>query len=199
MEQVGMTRSKKIAVTGGIGSGKSTFADILRAKGCTVFSCDKIYRDLLGEESFLKGLAALFPDCVTGCVLDKVALSKLVFSNEAALRKLNVYAHPAIMTRLFSQMEAHTLSFAEVPLLFEGGYEDKFDCVIAVLRERNARINAVKLRNGLPEDEILARMAQQFDWDTPPKNCYIVRNDGSLEELEAKADEFLRFISYGGD
>lgn len=186
-----MTQSKKIALTGGIGSGKSTAAALLRAWGYPVLSCDEIYAELCQEESFLRELKLLFPDCVKEDGLDRPTLSRTVFSDEAALGRLNGFTHPRIMERLLARMQSFPLSFAEVPLLFEEGYQNMFDGVLVVLRGKRARIEGVKARSGLSEEEILARMERQFDYAALPKGCVAIRNDGTLLELE---DELRRAL-----
>lgn len=186
-----MTQSKKFAVTGGMGSGKSAVLKSLAQRGYPVFSCDEISRSLWEERAYRLGLLEIFPSCKKGDDIDKKALSGLVFSNEAALRRLEAYAHPRIMERLFADMGATSVAFAEVPLLFEKGYEKDFDGVIVVWRERDARIASIKLRDGLSEEAISARMNNQYDWDSYPREQCLV-NDGSLQSLEEKLDGILQ-------
>ena len=190
-----MTQNKKIAITGGIGSGKSAVSEILRKKGQPVFSCDEIYAELCGEEKFLKELNGIFPGCVKDGKLDRKTLSKIVFLNEAEHEKLNSFTHPHISARLMEKMSVYPIAFAEVPLLFESGLENQFDAVIVVMREKSTRIASVKARDGLTEEEIRLRMSRQFDYDTlPEKNCYIIENNGSLADLERKTEEIVSNI-----
>lgn len=190
-----MTQNKKFAITGGIGSGKSAFAEILREKGYPVFSCDEIYARLREEPQFLDALKEAFPDCVKQDVLDRATLSARVFSDRAALDKLNALTHPPIMRRLFALMERETVSFAEVPLLFEGGYETQFDGVIALVRNESARIKTVMKRDRLSEKDVRARIANQFDERLlGEKTCVVVENDGSLSDLKKNAERVLQAL-----
>ena len=105
--------------------------------------------------------------------------------------KLNEIAHPIIMKRLHLAMEQcdDTLVFAEVPLLFEGGFENDFGEVIVITRSLAKRIESVKNRDKLSEQEIQERISQQFDYthlDERIKNikAYVVQNEG--DELTLK-------------
>lgn len=186
----------KIAVTGGLGSGKSEFCGILREMGYPVFSCDEINRELWKDPSYLSELAGLFPDCLTDGLPDKTKLSRKVFSDERARARLNALSQPRIMQELIRRMNGFpTTVFAEVPLLFEGGYEKLFDAVIALRRDRETRISAVSKRDGLTRTDALARIQRQFDPDKlEEKHCLIVENDGDRAALKQKAELILQAI-----
>ena len=190
----------KIAVTGGIGSGKSAVCRILKERGYPVFSCDEINRTLLSEKSYLDGLCALFPACVKDGKLNKAALSALVFSDKEALKTLNAYAHPRISERLRREMDsAEKTCFAEIPLLFESGMAKQFDCAIVVLRNKEERIRAVVARDGLTPEQAEARMKQQFDYDGPlPDGCLAIENDDDEAALCKKVDEVLEALKERG-
>ena len=190
----------KIAITGGIGSGKSAVCRILKERGYPVFSCDEINRTLLSEKSYLDGLCALFPACVKDGKLNKTALSALVFSDKEALKTLNAYAHPRIAKRLRREMEgARKTCFAEVPLLFESSMTKQFDGAIVVLRNKEERIRAVVARDGLTAEQAKARMRQQFDYDGPlPDGCLAIENDGDEAALCNKVDEVLEALKEHG-
>lgn len=191
-----MKQNKKIAVTGGIGSGKTLFCRILKDLGYDVFSCDEIYGKLIKEESFLKLLRARFPDCVSDGKLNKKRLAERIFANPKDKEALEAFAHPVIMQRLLAEMEGKEICFAEVPLLFEGGYENLFDFVIALVRSKEERIKAIIARSGLTEEEINRRMGNQFDpAHLSDKNCLVVENDGSEADLKQKAKEVIERIS----
>ncbi len=190
-----MKQNKKIAVTGGIGSGKTLFCNILKSLGYEVFSCDDIYADLLQEEAYLSLLIKNFPECFPDGKFNKKILSERIFKNREDKKTLESLAHPLILQRLLKKMEDKEIVFAEVPLLFEGGYEELFDCVIALVRNKEDRIEAVKKRSRLTEAEILNRMENQIDpallFD---KNCIIVENNGTVEELKEKTIKILSKI-----
>ncbi len=178
-----MKQSRKFAVTGGIGSGKSYVLARICAYGYPVFSCDEISRDLWEMEAYRKELLGRFPQCADGADIDKAKLTKLVFSDPAALARLEAFSHPRIMETLLARMEEHPVSFAEVPLLFEGGYEHLFEAVIAVRRPEEERIRAVMARDGVTEEQVRRRMARQLDpAELAQKPCFLLENGAHLEE-----------------
>ena len=195
--------TKKIAITGGIGSGKSFVTKILKEMGFPVFSCDKIYAEVVNSHSYIENVCKYFPSAVREGKIDKKRLSDIVFQDDNARKTLNGIAHPLIMDQLFKQMNTctDTLAFAEVPLLFEGGFENLFDGVIVVLREKQERIKAVQERDELREEEVLARMNAQVDYDSEEtreklknKNVYLLINDKDKQALKRSVDDLLERI-----
>lgn len=196
--------SKKIAVTGGIGSGKSTVLSFLKEKGYSVFSCDEIYKTLLLDGEYIQKLKKLFPSVVYNGQMDRRLLADIVFQDKNALAQLNEVAHPLIMQRLFESMQKCTdmLTFAEVPLLFERNYQSNFDAIIVVLRSKSKRMNAIMERDGLTREEAIQRIAAQFDYDSPTAralfsnpNIYLLSNEESDAQLKFQLEKILQMLS----
>lgn len=197
----------KIAVTGGIGSGKSTVCEILREEGYSVFSCDAIYARMIASKEFAMALEILFPGVTSGGKIDKKKLSSVVFSGDGyALSKLNAFTHPLIMQNLFAETDKSVESakalktgkvvFAEVPLLFEEGYESLFDYVIVVERSEAERIKSVVVRDGCDEKAVRNRMSAQFDYAKADcfegkENVFVLRNDCKKNELRERIDRLI--------
>lgn len=195
---------KKIAITGGIGSGKTTLLEILKRKGYPVFSCDEIYKEVIREAEYIEKVAALFPDCVQNGVISKEKLAKIVFSDAEKRAKLNAVAHPMIMQRLLSSMEKldNAIVFAEVPLLFEGGYEDLFDHILVIKRDKEERLKAVEKRDGITIQKAQDRINAQFDYDTTSANlkfsacnAIVITNDKTQKDLEKIIADLIKEIS----
>ena len=190
----------KIAITGGIGSGKSTVLSILKDKGYPTFSCDDIYKEIIVNEEYIFKIEKLFPAAVKNGKIDRKELSSLVFNNNKNLELLNSVAHPMIMQALLTSMEqcTQTVVFAEVPLLFEINAENHFDVIWVVTREKKDRITAVQLRDGAEKSEVENRMSAQIDYEkeegkiklNQPNVC-ILDNNVSLKELNKKINELL--------
>lgn len=191
-----MKQSKiKIAVTGGIGSGKSTVCRIIQSMGFPVYSCDEVYKSVLQDGQTVEELEREFGEQILNCdgSLNRPALSAIVFGDEAKLEKLNKITHPKIFEKLFEiSTNDDGVVFYEVPLLFEGGYEKLFDKVLVVLRDRKARINSIMVRDSLTEEEVNNRLNKQFNYDnTDFAKYYVIHNDGNIDDLRREVDAFL--------
>ncbi len=193
--------SKKIvAITGGIGSGKSTLLKFLSTSGFTTVSCDKVYSDIIKTRSYKKKLKNLFPDCIKGKLLlkvDKKALSEKVFNNKESLGKLNALVHPLIMERALkiASKGDTALAFIEVPLLFEGDFQNLFHHVIVVKRNLKDRIDSVINRSKLSKQEVLNRVSNQIDYETQDFTDYfVIENNGSEREFREKVSQVLKQI-----
>ena len=193
-----MKQSKKIAVTGGIGSGKSTVMKIIAGKGYPIFSCDEIYSQLTSDSDFLNTLRHSFGDILNSDgTLDRKKLSEIVFNNPAKLAELDKITHPAIYKEMFRMAdEAGGICFCEVPLLFESGAESLFDGVIIVMRNEEQRIKSVTARDKLPEQDVKKRISNQFDYNSADfAMYYVIHNNGDLSELEWQTEEIIKKIN----
>ncbi|MDE7440294.1 MAG: dephospho-CoA kinase, partial [Clostridia bacterium] len=155
----------KIAVTGGICSGKSTVANFIKEQGYSVISCDEIYNELLTDLNFVNLLDNEFGNIKNSDgTLNRSKLSEIVFNDSEKLQKLNLLTHPQIMREAFARMSGEGIFFCEVPLLFEGGFERLFDNVIVVLREKDNRLKALIERNRINENQAKLRINSQFEY-----------------------------------
>ena len=124
----------------------------------------------------------------------KEKLSDLVFSDEEARKKLESISHPRIMERLIQKMEG-PVSFAEVPLLYEGRYESLFDGVILVERDIRERIGAVMRRDNMSEESVKRRIfAQISDEEREKRGAAVLKNDGTIDDLKAKLHSILHAL-----
>lgn len=182
---------KKIAVTGGIGSGKSTVMKIIAEQGYCTVSFDEVYRELLDDERFVNDICDLVgvkPLIVDGKkTLDRHAVSERVFSDTKLLDKLNNFTHEKITKTAFNKGDLFDadIVFYEVPLLFESRLENLFDKVIVVMRNRAVRIADAARRDGRSVEEISLRAEKQFDYEKNDLSLHIViKNDGDLKSLK---------------
>ncbi len=184
-----------IALTGGIGSGKSTVADIIRNLGYEVFDCDEITREITLTESFLSDARKVderFVKLVDGKpVYDRKAVSGIVFSDEKKLEKLNSLIHPRVFERLKELKESAKgdICFCEIQLLFETQSENRFDGTIIVVSDLKRRTERIEKRNGFTKEQVLAIMSTQTDYDKIEKDKYVViDNDCDGNELRKETE-----------
>ena len=185
----------KVAITGGIASGKSTVSSFIKGLGYKVYDADKIYADLL-KVSRIAGVRPLKTD--GKLILDKKAVSQKVFSDKDALDRLNAYTHKLIydeIEKIIRKECKEKILFFEIPLLFESGKADDFDKIIVVTRDKTLRIKALKTRNGLSEDEAMKRIINQTDYDNFDFSKHtLIRNDGDLSALRKKVSDVVKSL-----
>lgn len=182
----------KIAITGGIGSGKTLATEQLKSMGYPVFSADEISRNLVNGPKGAEILSPLFPHAIKNGKVDRKALASIVFTDEGELKKLNSALHPAIMQTLYAEMERaeanSSLVFAEVPLLFESQTEKDFDRVWVIMRGEDDRVNSAAQRDGISKEEVRLRIKNQIDYSNTDFSAHTVIVNGETKE------NFLRRI-----
>ena len=190
----------KVAITGGIGSGKSTVSKYISDLGYPVFSCDEIYKNIYATDDFQNQLSEAFPACVKNGRVDKGLLTKIVFSDPSALQRLNKLSHPIIMSELFSQMQAANAGvvFAEVPLLMEEKLDDDFDCVIVVMRDKEKRVEGICNRDKTDRVKAESRIKNQWDYDSPENKqkllqdkFFILENNATEQHLQSNVKKLI--------
>ena len=139
----------RVAIAGGIGSGKSAVTSILRSLGAKVVVADEINASLLVDPDYIDRIADIFPSAVHNHSIDKKELASIVYADEEKRRRLMLLAHPLIFERLFSAYEGEPLVFYEVPLLSE--CRDRFDLVWYVDAEEDVRIRRIMERDKVTE------------------------------------------------
>lgn len=184
---------KRIGLTGGIGSGKSTVAKVLAEQGFPIIDADKIAREIVEPgQPALAELALKFGDEIINDdgSLNRQALANIAFADEESRQALNIITHPRINARteeLFAEAEAAGKEAAvwDMPLLIDQGYQDRVDTVIVVDVDAETRVKRLVEHRGLDEDDARRRIASQVDDETRRKAAhYIVDNNGELEVLE---------------
>ena len=153
-------KSKKqlvIGLTGGMLSGKSTALKIFERCGAYVLCCDELVREISARPSVQKQIEKLLGKS------DKAFLVQKVFSNVQARKKLENLLHPLVLKEMKKRLKADKtcLQVVEVPLLFEAGWEDYFDCTMAILASEKNLQKRLAARSVKKED-FLKRTSAQF-------------------------------------
>lgn len=182
-------RQLRVALTGGVGSGKSTVGDLLAALGAVRIDADRVAREVVAAGT--PGLAAVVARFGAGVLtaegaLDRPALAAIVFDDDAARADLNAIIHPLVWqrsTELMDAAAADALVVYEVPLLAESGRADQFDAVVVVEAPLELRLARLAER-GLPEQQGRSRIAAQAnDEQRRAVADEIVVNDSNRDDL----------------
>jgi dephospho-CoA kinase len=195
-----------VGLTGGLASGKSTFASALRARGVPVVDADAIAREVVRPGS--PALARLVEELGEGVLdadgaLDRRAVAARVFSDREARRRLEAITHPAIRSAMVEETArlaaaGHELAFYDAPLLFEVGLDAALDSVVVVWAPAAAQRARAVARGGLTPEEAEARLAAQLPLDEKARRAdFVVVNDGPPEALDGKAARLLDDLRKG--
>lgn len=191
-----MKPSKVIAITGGIGSGKSAVSDILESAGYFVVDCDAITREIYDGEEAKKAIEKAFgQEFVRGGSVDRKKLGAYVFADAQRVKKLNEITHPLIFGRLRQVVEGSgkDVVFVQIPLLFETGRQNDFDKIWLVTADAETRVRRVKQRDGLDEKQIYARIKNQLSDEKKAAFAHtIIKNDGTVDDLRKQVLALVR-------
>ena len=176
---------KLIAITGGIGSGKSVVSRLVKVMGYEVYDCDSRAKALMTEDSMVRQqLAEAFGEetYLDDGSLNRAHLSAAAFGDPTALTRLNAIVHPATATDLISWADEQadagaTVAFVETALLRTSGLDRVVDEVWHVTASDQVRIDRVMVRSGLTADQVKERMAAQRDEEAPADGEQVLVND----------------------
>ena len=188
----------KIAVCGGIGSGKSAVIECIDELGYSTRKADDINAELFYDEKYLRLLLAAFPDIqLPDGSVDKVELRRQIFKDKAKRYILNSISHPLIKKRI-EEMQQDPL-FVEVPLLIEANMRDCFDEVIFVKSSKRKRLARLASRPGLSAGMALKIMkSQKSDKELMAVSTIVLDNNGTKEDLKRNVKEICDYI-FGTD
>ena len=182
-QSVTVNHSGLVAISGGIGSGKSVVSRCLRAMGYQVYDCDSEARSLMDNSDAIKSriVAAFGEECVRNGCIDRRRLSQVVFGDSGKLSTLNSIVHGAVRTHLVEWSGSRPgLKFVETAILYQSGIDALVDAVIEVVAPLSVRIERVVARNGLTVPEVKARIDAQdcYVAECPHQNVIELTNDG---------------------
>jgi dephospho-CoA kinase len=189
-----------IGLTGGLGTGKSSVANILRRRGHLVIDADEMARLAVGPGSAaLAKVVAVFGREVLDQEghLDRRKLGAKVFTDPAALADLEAIVHPEVKKltlerRRAAEADGRRIAFYDVPLLFEKKMESDFDKIVVVAASGEQQMARTMARDGLTRAEVEKRLASQIPVAEKVKRAkFVIDNTGTEEDLELEVDEML--------
>ncbi len=194
-----MLNSKKVAITGGVSSGKSTFCDFLKKQGAIVVDADQIVHGLLGSAHSALGsqvLTLLGDKILEKGKINREKIATEVFNHPQKLDALEKLLHPYVfkeINRLYQEERKKHNEFVfvvELPLLFETKKEREYDVIVTLVRDEK------KCKAACGRKDYDARTKRLLSIEEKKKRShFIIENNGSLEDLERKAKNLMKVLT----
>ena len=192
--------TKTIAITGGIGSGKSTFCAKLKEKGFKVHSSDeqvaKIYKN--PDKKFVTYLHTIgLSNSISKKNIDKRIISKIIFENKQITKKLELYIFKIVRKKrsnfIKQEKEKKTrLIFIDIPLLFENNLEKQFHKVISIIASKQVRLKRLKKTRKMTENQFKnITRSQTSDVIRKKKSDYVIYNNSTLKDYITKINKLI--------
>ena len=178
-----------IAITGGIGSGKSFVCDILRRKGFSVYDCDAAAKRLMATDGELQQrLSQLVGDGVyRNGVLQKSVLAQFILESEANKQAVNDIVHPAVATDYMSS----GCQWLESAILFDAGFDRRvpFDIIVGVIAPDEVRTERIMTRDGISRQQAMQWIGCQIPQETVANHCDYIISNGTGDDVEAQVED----------
>ena len=192
--------TKTIAITGGIGSGKSTFCSKLKEKGFKIHSSDeqvaKIYKK--PDEKFVTYLRTIgLSKSISKKNIDKKIISKIIFENKQIRKKLELYIFKIVRKKRsdFIKQEKQKktrLIFIDIPLLFENNLEKHFNKVISIIASKRVRLKRLKKTRKMTQNQFKnITRSQTSDVIRKKKSDYVIYNNSTLKDYKTKINKLI--------
>jgi len=187
----------RVALTGGIASGKSTVLRMFKQLGAAVLDCDKIAKALMrkGNRGYKRIVEEFGKEILDEKgKIDRRKLANLIFFAEEKRRKLNALIHPLVYERVEERLRRmkDEVVIVDVPLLVESGGTKLFDKVIVVYAKPSVQLERL-IKRGLSEEEAKARMNAQASWEERLRVAdFVVRGDEEMEETERQVKKIWK-------
>ena len=190
----------KVGLTGGIGAGKSTVADLFSQKGAVVIRSDELARQVIEPQTpgFQQVIDRFGKDFINSeGYIDRAKLAQVVFHDDAALKDLEKIVHPLVRSKtnqIIDQHTSETIIVNEIPLLLEKKMESLFDFLVIVISSEKNRLERLSQR-GLTAEQASARMSKQVSDDERKAAAdFLIVNDGNLDQLEVDVEKIWQTL-----
>lgn len=191
----------KVAVTGSIGSGKSTFCNFITEAGFTVIKVDDISKKILKEDEDVrkKVIREFGKDSFINKEINKKFLSEKIFSDAINVARINSILHPKVKREveqlIQEELKKNHLVFVEAALIYEAEMENMFDYVVLITAVSSVREKRIVTSGKLNNEEFRKRDENQIK-DEEKKKCadFVFENNGNTKELKQKANLLIKIL-----
>ena len=194
---------KIIGLCGGSGSGKGTVGKTFSDNGYLVIDTDKVYRELTDTSS--PCLIALIEEFGREILnsdggLDRKKLAAVVFADKKKHTRLNEITHEFVLRRVREiialSKDKYCGAVVDAPMLYESGFDKECDHVIAVICDKETRIERIILRDNIPREAAIKRInAQITDAELISKADFVIENNSCLNSLKSQVDEIIKKVN----
>jgi len=184
---------KRVAITGGIGSGKSYVCRLLNLRGIDIYDCDAAAKRLMHSSQRLREQITqlIGPDTYINNVLNKAAVAQFLLASEANANAIDGIVHPAVAEDFLQS----GMTWMECAILYESGFDQLVDQVIVVTAPEDVRIQRIINRDGITQQKAREWICRQWPQEEVVRRAdYEIRNDGSMP-LEPQIDNIIQQIT----
>lgn len=189
-----------IGLTGNYGMGKSYVLSVFRELGAIVLDSDDIVDLLLQDSGVISKIKKILGSCVEkeDGTLDKGKVAKIIFDNSELRNKIEVLLHPMVFARVEASLQKikgrRRLAIVEVPLLFEGGYQGRFNRTITVFTSQKAAIERL-MKAGVSSSNVMKRLKAQLPARTKKKLAdYVIDNNGTKQSTRRQVEKIYKIM-----
>jgi dephospho-CoA kinase len=184
-----------VGLTGNYGMGKSFVLSVFKELGAIVLDSDEIVSHLLEDKQVIRKIRKILGDRVVkqgSNTLDKAEIAKIIFENNVLREKLEVLLHPLVFDKIQKNLKKlsgkNKLIIVEVPLLFEGGYQDRFERTITVFTTQKTAVER-SMRAGVSRGNALKRLKAQLPIQIKKKNAdFLIDNNGPNKKTRRQVE-----------
>ncbi len=194
-----------VAITGGMGTGKSIVAAEFARAGALIIGADTVSKDILwSDKKIQKKIIREFGRdtiCDDKGVIVKQKLIRAAFMDEESVRRINSILHPEVRKKIEQLTDEgiktgqYKFVAVEAALIFESGIQSKFDSIICIIADEKVRLERLMLRDGVSKDELLKRINLQFNQSyIANRSDHVIQNNGTVEEVRSEAGRIAEEI-----
>ncbi len=189
----------RVGLTGSIGMGKSTTAEMFRAEGVAVLDSDQIVHDLYKGPAAAE-IESAFPGVVINGVVDRPRLAARVLNDPAALKRLEEIVHPMVWAARDALVEERRqkgdrIVVFDIPLLFETGAEKDFDAIVVVTAPEDVQKTRVLAREGMTAERFASILAKQTpDREKRARADFVVHTDKGLDAAREEVRKIIKAL-----
>lgn len=185
----------KIAITGSIGSGKSSVGQYLKSKGYAVVDTDTLVHDMYKDSLYDSVLEVFSLNVLDDSgAIDRKKLAQMVFNDPLSLNDLESIVFPAVGEYILNHDDKARITFFEVPMLFESGLETLFDSVLMIASDQELSLDRLVDR-GISREDALKRLGNQMDPEEKiSRSQKVIYNNEDKDSLYEKVDDYLKEV-----